>query len=63
VLSEHGVKIAPSTYYEHQARTTTARELREAYLLEQIRRVRRAADLVARQFAPTAPDRLWVADA
>jgi putative transposase len=118
VLTEHGLKIAPSTYYEHQARTAIAREQRDVYLLQQIERVhranfsvygarkvwlalnregiavarctverlmrtaglvgvrrgkvkkttiaapdaQRAADLVARQFAPTTPDRLWVAD-
>lgn len=118
VLTEHGVKIAPSTYYEHLHRTQAVREQRDSYLLEQIRRVhrdnfavygarkvwlalnregiavarctverlmrvaglvgarrgkvitttiadpqaQRAADLVLRQFAPRAPDRLWVAD-
>jgi putative transposase len=118
VLTEHGLKIAPSTYYEHMNRTVTARQQRDTYLLEQIHRVHRdnfavygarkvwltlnregiavarctverlmrtaglvgarrgkvkkttiadpdghrAVDLVARQFAPTAPDRLWVAD-
>jgi putative transposase len=118
VLTEHGLKIAPSTYYEHLTRTATARQQRDAYLSEQIRRVhrdnfsvygarkvwlalnregiavarctverlmraaglvgarrgkvkkttiadpdaQRAADLVGRRFAPTAPDRLWVAD-
>jgi putative transposase len=118
VLTEHGLKIASSTYYEHLTRTATASQQRDVYLLEQIRRVHRdnfavygarkvwlalnregipvarctverlmraaglrgvvrgkgkkttiadpdaarAADLVSRQFAPTAPDRLWVAD-
>jgi putative transposase len=118
VLSEHGLKIAPSTYYEALARTPSARAQRDEVLLEHIRRVhranysvygarkvwlalnregiavarctverlmrtaglvgacrgkvkkttiadpdaQRAADLVARRFAPTAPDRLWVAD-
>jgi putative transposase len=118
VLSEHGLKIAPSTYYEHLARRPSARAQRDEVLLEHIRRVHgdnysvygarkvwlalnregiavarctverlmraaglvgarrgkvkkttiadpdaaRAADLVARQFAPTVPDRLWVAD-
>jgi putative transposase len=118
VLSEHGLKIAPSTYYEVLARVPSARARRDEDLLEHIRRVYRdnfavygarkvwlarnregiavarctverlmraaglvgarrgkvkkttiadpdaqhAADLVSRQFAPTAPDRLWVAD-
>jgi len=118
VLTEHGLKIAPSTYYEVLARTPSARARRDEDLLEHIRRVHRdnfsvygarkvwlalnregiavarctverlmravglagarrgkvkkttiadpeahrAADLVARRFAPTAPDRLWVAD-
>jgi putative transposase len=118
VLTEHGLKIAPSTYYETLARPPSARAQRDVYLLEQIRRVhrdnfavygarkvwlalnregiavarctverlmraaglvgarrgkvkkttiadpdaQRAADLVGRRFAPTAPDRLWVCD-
>lgn len=39
VLSEHGVQVAPSTYYEHLAKTPTAREQRDQVLLAQIRRV------------------------
>ena len=118
VLSEHGLPIAPSTYYAHVNRKATAREHRDALLLEEIRRVHasnygvygarkfwlqlnregipvarctverlmredglagavrgkvkrttiadpggpRARDLVRRDFAPLAPDRLWVAD-
>ena len=118
VLSEHGLPIAPSTYYEHVSRPATAREHRDALLLNEIRRVHadnygvygarkvwlqlnregipvarctverlmredglagavrgkvkrttiadpagpRARDLVRRDFAPLAPDRLWVAD-
>ena len=118
VLSEHGLQVAPSTYYEHAGRTPTARDRRDEYLLEEIRRVHganyavygarkvwlqlnreaievarctverlmrsaglrgavrgkvkratiadpaaeRARDLVRRNFTPTAPDRLWVAD-
>lgn len=118
VLSEHGLRIAPSTYYEHLDRRPSRREQRDAYLLEQIRRVHAdnyavygarkvwlalnregigvarctvarlmrtaglrgavrgkvkrttiadpaaetSRDLVNRNFAPSAPDRLWVAD-
>ncbi|MCB1797001.1 MAG: IS3 family transposase, partial [Candidatus Competibacteraceae bacterium] len=32
VLSEHGVSIAPSTYYERHRQPVTAAELEEAYL-------------------------------
>ena len=39
VLSEHGLKIAPSTYYEHVGRSATTRERRDALLSVQIRRV------------------------
>lgn len=118
VLTEHGLPVAPSTYYDHVARTPTAREDRDTCLLKEIRRVHaanygvygarkvwltlnreglpvarctverlmradglvgavrgkvkrttipdpagdRARDLVCRDFAPAAPDRLWVAD-
>jgi putative transposase len=125
VLTEHGIKIAPSTYYEHARRlkrTRTVREQRDEVLKVEIARVRRenfgvygarkvwlqlnregipglghvarctverlmrelglagavrgkvkkttiadpagqrAEDLVARRFAPPAPDRLWVMD-
>lgn len=118
VLSEHGVKVAPSTHYEHVDKAPTRRELRDGMLLDHIRRVHaqnysvygarkvwlqlnregiavarctverlmaadgltgavrgkvkrttiadpaghRAGDLVARDFTPAAPDRLWAAD-
>jgi putative transposase len=118
VLTEHGLRIAPSTYYEHVHKTPTARQIRDEYLLGQIRRVHaehysvygarkvwlqlnregigvarctierlmrgaglhgavrgkvkrttiadpaaeRGRDLVNRNFAAAAPDRLWVAD-
>ena len=42
MLTEHlGMRIAPSTYYEHAARPVTRRPhvVRHAELLEQIRRV------------------------
>ncbi|WP_141846117.1 IS3 family transposase [Lapillicoccus jejuensis] len=118
VLSEHGLRIAPSTFYEHVSRTPSGRDRRDAMLINEIRRVHagnygvygarkvwlalnregvpvarctverlmrqeglagavrgkvkrttipdpqgpRARDLVRRDFAPLAPDRLWVAD-
>ena len=118
VLSEHGLPVAPSTYYGHLANEPTSRQQRDEYLLEQIRRIHaanysvygarkvwlqlnregvpvarctverlmkaaglrgavrgkvkrttiadpaaeRARDLVNRNFRPSAPDRLWVAD-
>jgi putative transposase len=117
VLSEHGVKIAPSTYYEWKDRLPSLREQRDVVLTEHIGRVHQANfgvygprkvwlvlnregigvarctverlmkaaglagavrgkvkrttiaspgpkpdDLVKRNFAPTAPNRLWVAD-
>jgi putative transposase len=121
VLSEHGLPIAPSTYYEHVAKQPTGRDRRDGFLVNEIRRVhaanygvygarkvwlalnregivvarctverlmrqqglagavrgkvkrttvadtrlsaaQRARDLVGRDFAPPAPDRLWVAD-
>jgi putative transposase len=39
VLTEHGVKIAPSTYYAARVRPASARALRDAQLVEQIERV------------------------
>jgi putative transposase len=33
VLTEHGLQVAPSTYYEHAGRTPTARERRDEQLL------------------------------
>jgi len=118
VLTEHGLPIAPSTYYEHVNRQPSARERSDALLLNEIRRVHRdnygvygarkvwlqlnregrpvarctverlmradglagvvrgkvrrttipdptaerARDLVCRDFAPAAPNVLWVAD-
>ena len=118
MLTEHGLKVAPSTYYEHVGKSPTARDQRDEYLLGEIRRVHaanygvygarkvwlalnregiavarctverlmhadslsgavrgkvkkttipdpaadRARDLVGRNFTPSAPDRLWVAD-
>ena len=34
VLSEHGVAISPSTYYEWITKTPTCRQLRDAELVE-----------------------------
>jgi putative transposase len=119
VLSEHGCKIAPNTYWAHKKRAPSARTVRDEYLKAQIRRVfddnlevygadkvwsqlnregipvarctverlmrhlglsgarrgkafkvttrsdgrqHRPADLVDRNFAAAAPNRLWVAD-
>jgi putative transposase len=39
VLSEHGHKVAPSTYYAAKARPASARALRDEYLRKEIRRV------------------------
>jgi putative transposase len=39
VLTEHGVRIAPSTYYAHKTREPSAREVRDAAVLAQVRRV------------------------
>jgi putative transposase len=42
VLTEHGLPVAPSTYYEHLGKAPTPRQHRDEYLLEQIRRVHAA---------------------
>jgi putative transposase len=118
VLTEFGIKIAPSTYYAVRSRPKSRREVEDGQLMAEIRRVYddnyrvygarkmwrqlkregiqvgrgrverlmrrlgitgavrgktvrttiqdpggvRAADLVNRQFAAGAPNRLWVAD-
>ena len=41
VLTEHGVKIAPSTYYDTVARRPSSREIRDEELKPQIRRVQK----------------------
>jgi putative transposase len=43
VLSEHGLKIAPSTYYAARNRPLSARALRDGKVLAEIRRVEAAA--------------------
>ena len=42
VLSEHGCKIAPATYWAHAKRPASARAVRDAELIGQIRRVHEA---------------------
>jgi putative transposase len=39
VLSEHGVKIAPRTYYAHKGRSVSARSQRDAVVLARIEQV------------------------
>jgi putative transposase len=39
VLSEHGVPIAPATYYAHRSRPPSARAVRDEAVLVQVRRV------------------------
>ena len=39
VLSEHGIKIAPSGYYAHRSRPPSARAVRDAAVLAEIERV------------------------
>jgi putative transposase len=39
VLTQHGVKIAPSTYYAHRTRPASARAVRDEQLIEVIREV------------------------
>lgn len=43
VLSEHGVKIAPSTFYEWRDKLPTHRDERDEYLKYEIARVRKAS--------------------
>ncbi len=43
VLSEHGLKIAPSTYYAARNRSLSARALRDGKVLEEINRVEAGA--------------------
>jgi putative transposase len=42
VLTEHGLPIAPSTYYEHRTKAPSARDRRDALLVNEIRRVHTA---------------------
>ena len=42
VLTEHGLPVAPSTYYEHLGKSPSARPRRDEYLLEHVHRVHAA---------------------
>ena len=39
VLTEHGIKIAPSTYYARKKRPPSKRAVQDAWLMEEIERV------------------------
>ena len=54
VLSEHGVKIAPSTYHEWRDKLPSAREQRDQVLLEHIHRVH------AENFGVYGPRKVWL---
>ena len=59
VLSEHGVPISPSTYYEWIAKTPTCRQLRDAELVEIITAARE--DKKTGKFIKTLGSRkLWI---
>jgi putative transposase len=78
VLTEHGIKISPFTYYEWIRKTPSKQQLRDEAVAASIKAFRerdpltkttvrdekayRAPDLVGRVFAAPAPNRLWVAD-
>jgi transposase InsO family protein len=55
VLRQHGVAIAPSTYYAARKRPPPARAVRDAW-------AGWPPDLVNRDFHAQAPNRLWVVD-
>ena len=54
VLSEHGIKIAPSTYYEHVQGSPSARERRDDRLKVEIARVHKA------NFAVYGARKVWL---
>ena len=59
VLSEHGVPISPSTYYEWIAKTPTRRQMRDAELVEIITAARE--DKKTGKFVQTLGSRkLWI---
>lgn len=45
VLSQHGVQIAPNSYYAHRRRTPSARAVRDERVLTEIERVFHDPDL------------------
>jgi transposase InsO family protein len=55
VLSEHGCKIAPNTYYAHKKRAPSARAVRDEYLKGQIVRVH------GDNLAVYGADKIWAA--
>jgi putative transposase len=55
VLSEHGSKIAPSTYYEAVSRPPSKRALRDAHLRVEIARVHEA------NYGVYGPRKVWLA--
>jgi putative transposase len=55
VLTEHGLKIAPSTYYEHLNRTASAHEQRDERLTAEITRVH------AENFGVYGARKVWLA--
>ena len=54
VLSEHGVNIAPSTYYEWRDKLPSKRAQRDAVLLDHIHRIRRD------NFGVYGPRKVWL---
>jgi len=56
VLSQHGVKIAPSTYYEHMNRRPSRRDLRDAQIVETITAERARQKL----FTRFGPRKMWL---
>ena len=48
VLTEHGIKIAPSTYYDNISRKPSKRALRDAEIVEAIKAERSRQKLFAR---------------
>jgi putative transposase len=54
VLSEHGMPIAPSTYYAARSRPPSARAVRDAWLKAEISRVHRD------NFEVYGAEKLWL---
>ena len=55
VLSEHGCRIAPSTYYEAKERLPSRRQVRDTELIEHIRRVHQV------NYGVYGPRKVWLA--